>query len=71
MAWSPSTPPKDRKFIAQDENEQVGEACFNPNINSYVWMASLSNMKPKFWQDFPKPLTPRDRYGAKIRQRSL
>jgi len=68
MPWSPSQPPKDRAFIVQDEFGNVGSGVFHPDLQEYVWVNTKITTEPKFWQDFPKPLLPRDPYGAKIKQ---
>jgi len=75
MSWSPSQPPKDRFFLAQDEHGNVGEALWVERAQRYGWSRAASTpleegghspfFVPKFWQDFPKPLQPRDRFGAK------
>lgn len=66
MAWSPSTPPKDRAFIVQDEFGNVGSGVFHPDLQDYVWANTKITVEPKFWQDFPKPMARRDHHGAKI-----
>lgn len=69
MAWSPSTPPKDRVFIGQDKFDNVGSAVFHPDLQKYVFANTDVEVELKFWQDFPKPMTQRDHHGAKIRGR--
>lgn len=66
MAWSPSQPPKDRPFMAQTEETLVVPALFHPDLQTFTVFNTTIPVTPKFWQDFPKPLQPRDRHGAKI-----